>query len=101
MGRTAAWRSAYSESGGFAGRSPAAATRAPRTPASAERMVAGAASAHHAPEADVRRGRVDRLALSRGRAVAQAVVRRAEMRSALDDAPRDRVVARRLRDARV
>ena len=43
----------------------------------------------HAAEADVARGGVDGLALARGRAVAQAVARRAQVRAALDHAPRD------------
>src|SRR5262245_23913698 len=40
--------------------------------------------ADDAAEADMARGRIDRLALPGGRPVAQAVVRRAEMRAALD-----------------
>src|SRR6185436_5540683 len=43
-----------------------------------------------APEADVRGGRFDHLRLPGGRPVAQAVVRRAEMRAALGDPPRNR-----------
>ena len=44
---------------------------------------------HDAAEADVARRRVDRLGLAGGGAVAQAVVRRTEMRAALDHLPRD------------
>ena len=58
------------------------------------RLTAGSAPvgtgrAQDAAKADVRRRGVDRLALARGGAEAQAVVRRAQVRAALDDAPRD------------
>src|SRR3954447_1983895 len=49
----------------------------------------GSGAPDYAAEADVRRGRVDRLELAGGRAVAQAVVRRAQVRAALDHATRD------------
>ena len=49
---------------------------------------------HDAAEADVAGRRVDRLELARGRPVAQAVVRRAQVRAALDHPARD-VLARR------
>jgi hypothetical protein len=42
-------------------------------------------------EPDVRGGRLDHLRLARGRTVAQAIVRCAEMRAALGDSPRDRL----------
>lgn len=47
------------------------------------------ASADHAPEPDVGRRSVDRLALPRGRPIAEAVVGGAEVRTSLDDLPRD------------
>src|SRR4051812_35405021 len=49
----------------------------------------GAGRAQHAAKADVRRRGVDRLALPSGGAKAQAVVRGAQVRAALDDPPRD------------
>ena len=49
----------------------------------------GTGRAHDAAKADVRRRGVDRLALARGGAEAQAVVRRAQVRAALDHAPGD------------
>src|SRR5688572_12449127 len=42
-----------------------------------------------ASETDVTRGRVDRLRMARGRAIAAAIVRGAEMRPALDNLARD------------
>jgi hypothetical protein len=42
-------------------------------------LVARALRTHDAAETDMGRGRVDRLTLARGRPVAQAVVRRAQM----------------------
>src|SRR4051812_38970737 len=54
-----------------------------------DRVGHGSGVPHYAAEADVRRGGVDRLELPRSRAVAQAVVRRAQVRAALDHAPRD------------
>src|SRR3954468_11752201 len=66
-------------------------------------------AADDAPEADVAGGGVDRLPLARGRAVPEAVVRRAQVRAALDHAARNRLAggvaplvagdARVLRDA--
>ena len=58
--------------------------------------------AHDAAKADVARRRVDRLALAGGGAVAQAVVRCAQVRAALDHAARDvraRLPATRLASA--
>src|SRR3954468_4369072 len=48
-----------------------------------------AGSAREAAEADVAGRGVDRFALARGGSVAQAVARRAQVRSALDHPPRD------------
>src|SRR5687767_445364 len=45
--------------------------------------------AHHPPETDVTRGRVDRLRVAGGRAVATTVIRRAQERAALEDLARD------------
>src|SRR6188472_3252309 len=47
-----------------------------------------------AAKADVARRGVDRLALAGGRAIAQAVVRRAQMRAALDHLAREALAVR-------
>src|SRR4051794_4347661 len=51
--------------------------------------ASGCRVADHAAEADVGRRRVDLLALSRRRSIAQAVVRRAQVRASLDDSSGD------------
>src|SRR6187399_972787 len=51
--------------------------------------TSSASPSHDAPEPDVAGGGVDRLRHPRGGAVAQAIVRRAQVRSALHHPPRD------------
>src|SRR3954471_886630 len=59
----------------------------------------GAWSPQRAAESDVRRRGVDRLALPGGGPEAQAVVRSAQVRAALDDAPRDALAGQHPRRA--
>src|SRR4051794_16287747 len=75
--------------GAATGRVPRGRTRTRRTRAAGPAPRPGSRRADHAPEAEVARGCVDRLALASGGAVAQAVVRGAQVRAALDDVAGD------------